>query len=202
MTVDLPTAGVSRADAQRDRILCAALKCFVEHGFHAASMASIAETAQMSPGLIYRYFENKNAIVLAIVQRQLEEKRTMIRQFQSSEQVVDRLLDTFEEWRAKLNNAMSVALMLEMSAEATRNPQIADALRGSDRTMRKEFEDWLRRPREQGGAGMPAERASSRSLALRYVVDGLAVRAAREPDLDPAEIRASLEAMVRSLLEE
>jgi hypothetical protein len=49
---------------------------------------------------------------------------------------------------------------------------------------------------------MPAERASSRSLALRYVVDGLAVRAAREPDLDPAEIRASLEAMVRSLLEE
>ena len=43
----------SRADAQRDRILCAALKCFIEHGFHAASMASIADTAQMSAGLMY-----------------------------------------------------------------------------------------------------------------------------------------------------
>ena len=64
-----------RAEAQRERILCAAQKCFIEHGFHAASMANIAETAQMSAGLMYRYFENKNAIVLAIVQRQLDEKR-------------------------------------------------------------------------------------------------------------------------------
>lgn len=201
MTTELPSVCVTRADVQRDRILCAALKCFVEHGFHAASMASIAENAQMSPGLIYRYFENKNAIVLAIVQRQLEEKRAMIRQLQSSRQFVDGLLGAFEEWRAQPRNAMSVALMLEMSAEATRNPQIAEALRESDRIARKEFEDWLQRPREQGGVGLPAERASSRSLGLRFVVDGLAVRAAREPDLDRAELRATLEEMVRSLIE-
>src|SRR3546814_7429913 len=62
-----------RTLAQRERILCAAQKCFVEHGFHAASMASIAETAEMSAGLIYRYFENKNAIILAIVERRSEE---------------------------------------------------------------------------------------------------------------------------------
>src|SRR3546814_16038354 len=47
-----------RTLAQRERILCAAQKCFVEHGFHAASMASIAETAEMSAGLIPREFEN------------------------------------------------------------------------------------------------------------------------------------------------
>jgi AcrR family transcriptional regulator len=62
-----------------------ALKCFIEHGFHAASMANIAEAAQMSAGLMYRYFDNKNAIVLAIVERQLEEKRAGIRQLHSSE---------------------------------------------------------------------------------------------------------------------
>ena len=61
-----------RAELQRGRILDAAQKCFIEHGFHAASMASIADTAGMSAGLIYRYFENKSAIILAIVQRQLE----------------------------------------------------------------------------------------------------------------------------------
>ena len=47
-------------------------------------MANIADTAQMSAGLMYRYFENKNAIVLGIVERQLEEKRAMIRQLHSS----------------------------------------------------------------------------------------------------------------------
>ena len=35
----------ARAAAQRTRILQAAQKCFVEHGFHAASMATIAQTA-------------------------------------------------------------------------------------------------------------------------------------------------------------
>ena len=42
-----------RARAQRERILRAAKRCFVEHGFHAASIADIARTAEMSAGLIY-----------------------------------------------------------------------------------------------------------------------------------------------------
>ena len=50
--------GGARSRSARS-ILDAAKKCFIEHGFHAASMANIAETAGMSPGLIYRYFENK-----------------------------------------------------------------------------------------------------------------------------------------------
>ena len=69
------TKDTPRAEAQRERILCAAQRCFIEYGFHAASMASIAETAQMSAGLMYRYFENKSAIVLAIIERQLQEGR-------------------------------------------------------------------------------------------------------------------------------
>ena len=68
-----------RAEMQRNRILDAAQHCFIEHGFHAASMASIADTAGMSAGLIYRYFENKSAIILAIVDRQLHLLRDDIR---------------------------------------------------------------------------------------------------------------------------
>ena len=40
----------ARIGAQRERILTAAQECFIGHGFHAASMASIAETAGMSAG--------------------------------------------------------------------------------------------------------------------------------------------------------
>ncbi|HET7202209.1 MAG TPA: TetR/AcrR family transcriptional regulator [Steroidobacteraceae bacterium] len=198
---DVPAVAGSRADAQRDRILCAALGCFIEHGFHAASMASIAEAAQMSAGLIYRYFESKNAIVLAIVQRQLDEKRSLIRQLQSSVQIVDGLVDAFEQWCRHDPAIMSVALLLEMSAEATRNPEIAQALRASDEATRATFEAWLRRPREQGGAGMSAGQARSRALGMRFVVDGLALRAAREPGLDRAELRTAVEKLIRTLLE-
>ena len=201
ITADVPGGvGVSRADAQRDRILCAALQCFIEHGFHAASMASIAEVAQMSPGLIYRYFDGKHAIVLAIVQRQLAEKQAAIRQLQSSEQIIDGLTQAFGQWARCGTDTMSVALQLEMSAEATRNPQIADALRASDAQTRSQFEEWLRRPRAEGGAGLTPERVRARALAVRLVVDGLTLRAAREPDLDTDEIRAALEMLVEPLL--
>lgn len=188
----------TRADAQRDRILCAALRCFVHHGFHAASMASIAETAQMSAGLIYRYFENKNAIVLAIVERQLEEKRAFIRRLQSIEQLVDMLVGKFDESRDE--DEFAVALMLEMSAEATRNPQIAAALRRADELTRQEFEDWLTRSREQGGAGIAAPLAARRSVAIRMVIEGLLFRVAREPDLDRTVLRAALEDVLQPLL--
>lgn len=191
--------GATRADAQRDRILCAALKCFIERGFHAASMANIAEVAQMSPGLIYRYFESKHAIVLAIVQRQLAGKQAAIRALQSSEQIIDGLLEAFDQWKRPGAGTMSVALQLEMSAEATRNPQIAEALHASDAQTRSQFEDWLRRTVASGA--LTPEQARIRALAVRFVVDGLTLRAAREPDLDPAEIRAALELLVQPLLE-
>jgi AcrR family transcriptional regulator len=191
----------SRADAQRDRILCAALKCFIEHGFHAASMANIAEAAQMSAGLIYRYFDNKNAIVLAIVERQLEEKRQLIRQMQSIDDLVDRMVQTFEQLRSTEAQRMSVALFLEMSAEGTRNPQIAEALRASDAATREEFQAQLRRRRVEGGAEMPDDLAAKRALQLRCLFDGLALRAAREPDLDPAFMRDALEDLLRRLFD-
>lgn len=194
------SAGGSRADAQRDRILGAALKCFIEHGFHAASMASIAEAAQMSAGLIYRYFENKHAIVLAIVQRQLEEKRTVIRQLQSSTEFVDGLVEAFDKWCSSEETTMSVALMLEMSAEATRNPRIAEALRESDEVTGAEFRRWLTRSPEQGGMGFDEQEAARRALEMRLIVDGLAVRGAREPHIDRAVLRAAVENLVNRAL--
>ena len=90
-----------RAEVQRERILCAAQKCFIEHGFHAASMANIAEAAQMSAGLMYRYFENKSAIVRAIVERQLQNGRAQIAQLHTSADLAASLLQTYRLWLAR-----------------------------------------------------------------------------------------------------
>ena len=120
-----------RAEAQRERILCAAQKCFIEHGFHAASMANIAAAAQMSAGLMYRYFDNKSAIVRAIVERQLQDGRAQIEQLHSSADLAASILQTYRLWLARDPAVMNPALYLEMSAEATRDPQIAAALQDS-----------------------------------------------------------------------
>ena len=191
----------TRAEAQRERILNAALKCFVESGFHAASMANIAESAQMSAGLMYRYFENKNAIMLAIIERQLEEKRCRIRALQSSSNFKAGILEAFDQWRAGgERRGMNPALFLEMSAEGTRDPQIAAALSCSDVVTRNEFKAWLSRSVADGGLGLPEELAASRALQLQLVVEGLMLRAVREPNIDRRQLDCALEAAFARLL--
>jgi AcrR family transcriptional regulator len=202
MTPADPAApAATRAEAQRERILNAALKCFVESGFHAASMANIADAAQMSAGLMYRYFENKNAIVLAIIERQLEEKRCRIRQLQSTHNFKAGILEAFDQWRAGgEQRGMNPALFLEMSAEATRDPQIAAALRDSDVITRNAFKAWLARSTAEGGLGLPDELAGSRALQLQLVVEGLMLRAVREPDIDRKQLDRALECAFARML--
>lgn len=49
-------------EARRQSILVAATKLFAQKGIAAATMAEIAAEAGISPGAIYRYFENKDEL--------------------------------------------------------------------------------------------------------------------------------------------
>jgi len=195
-----PAKDSPRAEAQRERILCAAQKCFIEYGFHAASMASIAETAQMSAGLMYRYFENKNAIVLAIIERQLEEGRAQIARMHTSSELAAQLFDVFSRWQARDPAVMNAALFLEMSAQATRDPQIAEALRSSDELIFADFKAWMTRNREDGGLGLPPESVATRAFLLQCFIKGLTVSAVRQPGLEPGALRDAIDKAVDRLL--
>lgn len=186
----------ARAQAQRDRILDAAKQCFIEHGFHAASMASIADAAHMSAGLIYRYFDSKNAIILAIIERQLEGARADIATLQSDTDMASLIAGLFTRWRSGDPKVMNPALFLEMSAQASRDPQIAQALISADRISEGDFSRWLERRR----AWDTPQDTRVHALLLRCFIEGLAVRAVRQPDLDPALLAASLRLLVDYLL--
>jgi AcrR family transcriptional regulator len=58
---------------KRDEIFRAALELISEHGFHGAPMAMIAEQAGVGAGTIYRYFENKDVLIVELF-RELEGK--------------------------------------------------------------------------------------------------------------------------------
>jgi AcrR family transcriptional regulator len=194
------THETTRAEAQRERILCAAQKCFIEHGFHAASMANIAETAGISAGLIYRYFENKSTVVLAIIERQLKESRRHVGQLRTCSDLAAELLGLFEGWRARDPEVMNAALYLELSAEATRDPQIASALRISDDAMRRDLEAWMSRDRGEGGLGLAPSIAATRVFILQCFVKGLAMCAIRNPSIDHAALKSAIDAQVEQLL--
>lgn len=183
-----PAASVSaRASMQRDRILAAAHKCFAERGFHAASMASIAETAGISAGLIYRYFAGKSEIIQGIVRRQLAllAEDMQMRRMRPPE-LADLLVEGYARDCGGHGEQLGIdpGLLLEICAEAGRDPAIAEAMNELDATLQSGIERWLVLPVAQGGAGIPAGEAAARALALRLIIDGLKMRQARDPQLD------------------
>ena len=55
--------------ARRKQILGAAIKVFAAKGAHRATIREIARAAGLADGTIYNYFENKNALLLGILDR-------------------------------------------------------------------------------------------------------------------------------------
>jgi AcrR family transcriptional regulator len=129
-----------RDQARRDEITEAARKCVLRHGFHAASMAEIAAMAQMSVGQIYRYFPSKEAIVHAIVERIVETRLEWIATDSNSEDLpatLSKVLLHGHDGSGDDGHEDHV-LMLEVSAEATRNPAVAAIVQEAHRRIREQ----------------------------------------------------------------
>ncbi len=58
-----------RAQAKRERIHRAAQTLFMRHGFEATSMDAIAEVAAVSKPTLYRYYQHKEALFIAVLQQ-------------------------------------------------------------------------------------------------------------------------------------
>ncbi len=61
--------------ARREQIVGAATRVFAEKGFRRATTREVARAAGVSEGTIYNYFENKDALLLAILDRLNETER-------------------------------------------------------------------------------------------------------------------------------
>ncbi len=185
------------AAQQRRRILDAAEHCFINKGFHAANMTCIAATAGVSAGLIYRYFDGKSAIVKAIIARHLETEGTSdIDQLNSQDEVCAAMLLAFERWRRSDDPSMNAALFLELTAAATRDAQIARAVRDKDRIIGRAVQRAVRRMARARGVTLSSAVARGRAEILLCLVQGLASRAVREPTLRRRTLEPVLDAIL------
>jgi len=61
-------------DGGRSRIIQAAREFFVQKGFHQTAMGELSERASISVGQIYRLFENKSQIIVAIIEEDMDRR--------------------------------------------------------------------------------------------------------------------------------
>lgn len=190
------TTPALRNPARRDQILSAAMKCFRENGFHASSMAELAKQAGMSVGHIYHYFENKDAIIEAIVDRDMEEVLSVLDVFARAENVVAAMMDHLEEAVDLHLDHDRAALRLEVLAEAARNPRIAAKLHAADADARDRFVQVLSKQLAHLGPQGIADRVE----AISATFQGLTIRALHNPRLDREAFVRTTRLVLRELL--
>lgn len=196
------TKDSARAQAQRARILDAARKCFSERGFHGASIAAIADSAGMSQGLIYRYFTNKAAIIRAITDEQSEGRRAALEDIKTCSNLIDRVFEKLDSWRgdvAVCAGEFDPALFLEVSAEATRDAEIAAVVTAQEQVVWVDFEDFVERAARARGEILDAATVRRRTIVLRCLIDGLILCYVRDPEMDRETLRTSLHEALAAL---
>src|ERR1700757_4539092 len=114
---------------RRSQILDAALACFAKHGFHQTSMHDISAEAGISVGLIYRYFENKEALFPRRPNRQKKEIGEVLERAQQAPTLLESLEILFTAHCCENKPRVISAFVVDLYAEASRNPQMAELVR-------------------------------------------------------------------------
>lgn len=153
-------------------------------------MGQIATEAQMSVGQIYRYFPSKEAIVHAIVERivarRLEWMMDPDKQINFAARFANRHVHASEEERSER------VLLLEITAEATRNPVVAEITRAADRRLRSQAVELVRGDYPE----LSEQEAAVRVEFASVLAEGSAFRSVNEQIAEPA----LLESIYRDVL--
>jgi AcrR family transcriptional regulator len=114
---------------RRSQILDAALACFAKRGFHQTSMHDISSEAGISVGLIYRYFENKEAVISAMADRHKKEISEMVERARLAPTLLESLEILFTAHCCENEPRVISAFVVDLYAEASRNPHVANLVR-------------------------------------------------------------------------
>jgi TetR/AcrR family transcriptional repressor of uid operon len=180
VTLDRPT-----------QILEAAMVCFAKRGFHQASMHDISAEAGISVGLIYRYFENKEAVIAAMADRHKKEIHDVLERARQAPSLLESLEILFTAHCCENSPKVQSAFVVDLYAEASRNPPVADLVRDVLQTAMDGVTDLIARSPE--GKSGPTHGLEPHELAelIFAVARGMLMRDVLQPqEMTAAERRA------------
>ena len=160
---------------RRTQILDAALVCFAKRGFHQASMHDISAEAGISVGLIYRYFENKEAVISAMADRHKKEIGEVLERARQAPTLLESLEILFTAHCCEDAPQVVSAFVVDLYAEASRNPRVAELVRDVCETTRSGVTDLIARSPEVQNA--PRDLTPRQIAELIFAVnDGMLMR--------------------------
>ncbi|EPK4108062.1 TetR/AcrR family transcriptional regulator [Klebsiella pneumoniae] len=171
-----------KQQARRAEIVVAAQKCFAEKGLHGASVADIAREAGLSVGQLYRIFASKEAIVSEIVNARVGEMIDENHNLARKAAVLAGRIPTSAA--TKSDNY----LLMEINAEASRNPRLREILMQADRRLKEEGG----RLSQRYHPGLSDARRNAASELIAVLTEGAAYRCelSASTPVDKADLEA------------
>ena len=170
-------------------------------GIAGATFDHVAREAGVSRGLLHYYFGTKERLLVEVVRREsdvrIEQLETGIAGAASADDVIETLLESFEEFSSK--GSATPVMFYEMATLAQRNAEIATELAQLGRRTRAHLADALRAKSDAGVLSLRAD-ADDIAMWLFALADGMTLRRLIEPDRDISGVVAQAVAATRALL--
>src|SRR6267143_6463561 len=180
----------SSSGDRRSQILEAALVCFAKRGFHQTSMHDISGEAGISVGLIYRYFENKEAVISAMADRHKQEIGEMLDRARQAPTLLESLEILFTAHCCEDAPQVVSAFVVDLYAEASRNPHVADLVRDVLETSMDGVTDLIARSPEAKEGATHGLKPHELSELIFAVARGMLMRDVLQPqEMTAAERR-------------
>jgi AcrR family transcriptional regulator len=171
--------------ARRTEILEAAVKCFMEKGFHNATMQDIYDATELSPGAVYNYFSSKEDIVIAAVK---EFSDWSISSLDSliAENPDESLIKVIQFWLTGIKQdetSKSVSIQLDFYSEATRNNSIREAVVKSQAATHDKLIQLIKQ-NQRAGLLNPELDPLAIARAIMGMVFGIMIHKSMDPEVD------------------
>ena len=181
---------------RRTQILDAAVVCFAKRGFHQASMHDISAEAGISVGLIYRYFQNKEAVISAMADRHKQEIHEILERARQAPNLRESLETLFTAHCGEAEPQVTAAFVVDLFAEASRNIRVAELVRDVCETSMNGVTDLIARSPE----GKRSDLSPREMAELIFAVnDGMLLRGVLRIGQPAAESRERQLKVVRNL---
>jgi len=144
MSIKRPETLIDR----RQQILEAAMVSFAKRGFHQTSMHDISAEAGISVGLIYRYFKNKEEVIAALAAEHKKDIAELLERAGGAPILREAMEILFTSHCCEKSPQIISAFVVDLFAEASRNPRVAKVVRSVVKTKTDGVVDLIARSPE------------------------------------------------------
>jgi AcrR family transcriptional regulator len=116
---------VERAEANREALLDAARRTFLEQGYHGTTVDAVAREAGFTIGAVYSRFAGKADLFLALLEQRIEERIAYYRDFPRASAAADDAVTAARWWAGIVSTDLDWALLvIEFRVHAARDPEL------------------------------------------------------------------------------